>query len=52
MNAKSNQDEEQLASLRIKFPRGGILSILEKHPTLLSKCKYFNYMCWFVCAAC
>ena len=38
--ASGTQDEEQLKSLRIKFPRGGILGILELNPTSLSKCEY------------
>lgn len=37
--ASGNQDEENLKNLRIKFPRGGILGILELNPNSLPKCE-------------
>lgn len=41
IKAKSGHtlDEEQLKALRLTFPRGGILGILEKNPNVLPKCQ-------------
>lgn len=41
IKAKSGHtlDEEQLKALRLTFPRGGILGILEKNPNVLPKCE-------------
>jgi hypothetical protein len=34
-----NVKESDLEQLAEKFPRGGAIAILEKHPELLSECK-------------
>lgn len=39
-NEVDNAQEGELAALAEKFPRGGVLGILEKHPELIGLCKY------------
>lgn len=42
-SGNSTLDEEQLKALRLTFPRGGILGILEKNPNVLPKCEHDNF---------